>query len=173
MGRTARTPCDYEDCDRSPINGDPLFRVNPKGEIGIFMCREHADNAIKVRMSTYADQQILADESNGIIGDCWRACIASLLGVPIASVPHFVKDHDARWLNATRDWLHTHHSIGLRPTRLPADSALFGKVILVGTSPRERSHAVIADTAGEMLHDPHPTRAGLTCVSEVYMAVQL
>lgn len=43
MARTAYTVCDEDGCDRSPANGDALFRVNPKGEKGIFMCREHAD----------------------------------------------------------------------------------------------------------------------------------
>jgi hypothetical protein len=31
MGRTAHTPCDEPGCDRSPANGDVLYRVNPKG----------------------------------------------------------------------------------------------------------------------------------------------
>lgn len=47
MSRTAHTPCDYisddgRQCDRSPVNGDVLYRMNPKGEAGIFMCEEHA-----------------------------------------------------------------------------------------------------------------------------------
>lgn len=42
MARTAYTPCDWPDCDRSPVDGWALFRVNPKGETGIFMCSEHA-----------------------------------------------------------------------------------------------------------------------------------
>jgi hypothetical protein len=41
MGRTAHTPCDEPGCGRSPVNGDVLYRVNPKGEKGIFMCEEH------------------------------------------------------------------------------------------------------------------------------------
>jgi uncharacterized Zn finger protein (UPF0148 family) len=37
----AYTPCAYGDCERCPADGTPLFRVNPKGERGIFMCAEH------------------------------------------------------------------------------------------------------------------------------------
>lgn len=44
MSRNAYTSCDYEGgCNRSPANGDALYRVNPKGETGIFMCAEHRD----------------------------------------------------------------------------------------------------------------------------------
>lgn len=39
--RNAYTPCDEPRCDRSPAKGDVLYMVNPKGEIGIFMCAEH------------------------------------------------------------------------------------------------------------------------------------
>ena len=42
MSRTAYTPCDWPECDRSPANGHMLFRVNPKGQKGVFMCQEHA-----------------------------------------------------------------------------------------------------------------------------------
>lgn len=41
MARNAHTPCDEPGCARSPARGDALFRVNPKGEAGIFMCKEH------------------------------------------------------------------------------------------------------------------------------------
>lgn len=43
MARNGYTPCDFEECKRSPVNGDALFRVNPKGEPGVFMCYEHAE----------------------------------------------------------------------------------------------------------------------------------
>jgi hypothetical protein len=42
MSRNAYTPCDSPGCTRSPVNGDVLFRVNPKGELGVFMCEQHA-----------------------------------------------------------------------------------------------------------------------------------
>lgn len=45
MGRTAYTPCDYPECNRTPADGWALFRVNPKGQTGIFMCSEHSDTS--------------------------------------------------------------------------------------------------------------------------------
>lgn len=38
----AETPCAEEGCDRSAAQGYALYRVNPKGEKGIFKCSEHA-----------------------------------------------------------------------------------------------------------------------------------
>jgi hypothetical protein len=40
--RNAYTPCDKQGCQRSPANGYALFRVSPKGQPGVFMCRDHA-----------------------------------------------------------------------------------------------------------------------------------
>lgn len=42
MSRNAYTPCDEKGCTLTPMDG-PMFRVNPKGEIGVFMCRAHAE----------------------------------------------------------------------------------------------------------------------------------
>ena len=36
--RTRDTPCAVDGCDVT----SPLYRVNPKGDLGIFMCPEHA-----------------------------------------------------------------------------------------------------------------------------------
>lgn len=40
--RTGYTPCDWPECEHSIVNGWALFRVNPTGQRGIFMCSEHA-----------------------------------------------------------------------------------------------------------------------------------
>ena len=42
MVRTGYTPCDWPDCPRTIVDGWALFRVNPTGQTGIFMCSEHA-----------------------------------------------------------------------------------------------------------------------------------
>lgn len=34
--------CDEDGCTKTVQDG-PLFRVNPKGQPGIFMCREHEE----------------------------------------------------------------------------------------------------------------------------------
>ncbi len=51
------------------------------------------------------------DPDEGLIGDCWRTCIANLLGLKPQQVPHFLEDHwqdghggDA-YIVATKAWL--------------------------------------------------------------------
>lgn len=43
MSRTGLDPCDESGCDRTPADGYVLYRVNPKGQPGVYMCREHAE----------------------------------------------------------------------------------------------------------------------------------
>jgi hypothetical protein len=120
----------------------------------------------------FVDQEFLTGDDPNIAGDCWRACIANLLDVPRILVPHFVQHHNAKWLEATQKWLQDHHGVRLEATALPADGALFGRVIIIGGSPRgDHGHAVLASTTGEVLHDPHPSRDGLTHHSLVLKAV--
>ena len=122
-------------------------------------------------MTSAVDQEFLSDPDNGVLGDCWRACIATILGLPGSVVPHFVRDHGDEWLEATEDWLvaNGHPRLYYFPTRFPITDLLRPFVILVGPSPRGVAHAVVADAdTGEMVHDPHPSRDGLVSRSAVY-----
>lgn len=118
---------------------------------------------------TPVKQTIIDDQR----GNCFQACVASLLDLPLEQVPHFLEEAgeqksverpfkkwlDERGLEAIQLWFNDWESI--RRTYLG-----FGKyVIASGTSPRRRedgktkSHAVVAKTQGwglELIHDPHP-----------------
>jgi hypothetical protein len=122
----------------------------------------------------YVDQEFLTGADPDIAGDCWRVCIANLLDVPRVLVPHFVQLHDTEWLEATQEWLTAKHRVRLEVTALPADGALFGRTIIIGGSPRgDHGHAVLGDIEGNVLHDPHPSRDGLTHQSLVLKAVAI
>lgn len=42
--RNGYTPCAVDGCDQgSPGHPAALFRVNPKGQEGVFMCEDHAE----------------------------------------------------------------------------------------------------------------------------------
>lgn len=43
----------------------------------------------------FQKQLIPHDPDNGQEGDCWRAAYASLLGLPIKSVPHFAENYQS------------------------------------------------------------------------------
>lgn len=126
-------------------------------------------------------QRILADpkrgdghDSNGVPGDCWKACIASLMGIEdYDSVPHFVALED--WWGATYNYVWETTGQSLRKWRdaqhIPDGMDLF---IGVGPSPRgDFHHAVIVDRAGNLVHDPHPSGMGILDVEEFFAPIPI
>lgn len=90
-------------------------------------------------------------------GNCFPACLASLLHLSIEDVPHFGDDD---WFDRFAAWLRPR---GLYPVCVPKqdDWRPAGFHILSGRSPRgDFMHAVVAFGA-EIVHDPHPSRAGI------------
>ena len=137
-------------------------------------------------MTAFATQEFLHDPDAGTIGDCWRAGIASVLGIPIADVPHFLRDNpdqegdtEARWFNATQRWLTERRLAVLwydNPDAVRAEcrgeTSAFPHILVDGYSPRGVRHVVVGDAiTGEVLHDPHPSRDGLTSVTGAFVLV--
>jgi len=101
-------------------------------------------------------------------GDCMRACVASLLDLPIAEVPHFLRDADGDpqkfWsgvleFTKARGWDY----LSAFPEHRPEFAeAMGGYHIMGGPSPRGGGllHAVIGKD-GQIVFDPHPSKAGL------------
>lgn len=94
-------------------------------------------------------------------GNCLNACLASLLELPLWMLPAF-EDMRADLERNRRDtWLG--RLFGLRMVRTEGhDAAVAPHYVAVGPSPRgaDIHHAVIY-AAGLLVHDPHPTGAGL------------
>lgn len=138
-------------------------------------------------------QTILADpergdghNAEGIAGNCYQAALASVLELPLEQVPHFAQDGE-RWQETSSAWLSAQGVIRSfyvdeHLTRLtyplyvepgtdfwgtPADSII--GVLGAGPSPRGPfRHVVVLDPeTGDMLHDPHPSGAGVLEVDEV------
>ena len=116
---------------------------------------------------TPVDQEFLHDPENGIHGDCMRACVASILNLPISEVPHFGEGdalHNAEiyWNNlanylATKGLFHLElNSFDLEISKCPTDiyHLIYGKTI------RGTEHATVGRN-GELIHVPHPSKAGL------------
>ena len=126
-------------------------------------------------MSTAAkriDQTILASDPKRE-GNCLAACVASWLGLPLAEVPHFI-EHGAA-LNGENDRVSWWSMLlgymagrGYWPTELdsPSDAEPGEIAFVMGMSPRGVCHQVLYRD-GELWHDPHPSRDGITDVREV------
>lgn len=105
------------------------------------------------------DQQIMHDPDNGIYGDCQRACVASLLDLPASKVPHFFESGDEnKFDNAFHDFLKSKNLWQLVTGEVTFREDCYH--MIYGKTERGTLHAVIA-FCGEIVHDPHPSRAGL------------
>lgn len=132
---------------------------------------------------TPVDMTILNhNPKEGIFGDCFRCCIASLLELSAARVPNFcgydwtvegTEESRTRWFRNTNAWL-VSRGLSFIEFQMPdggldsaekwMDSAVASGFdayhILSGKSPRGHNHAVVAKN-GKIVFDPHPSRDGL------------
>jgi hypothetical protein len=115
------------------------------------------------------DMTQLHDEEKGIMGDCWRCCIASILELPAGEVPHFVELYGNRYLTKTRKWLEE-RGFWLVDTAYHCDYP--GYLMGSGPSPRDRDlfHVVVWRLSG-MVHDPHPSRDGIWGPPQVWSII--
>lgn len=127
---------------------------------------------------TPVDQRIIA-KTEGAVGDCLSACIASVLDLPLDDVPIFVAEPD--WYGACVAWLRA-RGIALVLLQnlqnewpwIPPDNL---PIIVGGPSPRGPWHHAVVGIwrdggAMQVLHDPHPSRAGLAG-NEIFAAYLL
>lgn len=84
----------------------------------------------------------------GADGNCLNACIASILELPLKSVPEFGDD----WMEDLNKFLATK---GLSYRRVPMYKKPSGYSTIEGVSPRGGLHACVA-LDGELAWDPHP-----------------
>jgi hypothetical protein len=111
------------------------------------------------------DQTLFVTNIDGApMGNCWQACIASLLDLPLNEVPHFCNDWPDNWYQKTRDFVieKTGMDLGCFVPGFP-HTELGQYVIGSGPSPRgDFLHSVILDgVTGELVHDPHFSREGI------------
>lgn len=107
------------------------------------------------------DQRIL-----GEMGDCFTASLASLLDLPYEEVPYFIGMGD-KWHESFFKFLFDHGFSyhGLTNAKRIAEGisvGIDGYFLVSGDSPRgfKSGHSVVYKGM-EMVHDPHPSRAGV------------
>lgn len=107
-------------------------------------------------------------------GDCFAACVASLLEMPLSEIPNFNKPTEDAWWFRFGEWMRVR---GWHPVMLDNGGAGPGIAgpcfsLVGGDSPRGVLHQTIWKD-GRMVHDPHPSRDGLNNVSDVILLVPL
>jgi hypothetical protein len=97
-------------------------------------------------------------------GNCFEACIASLLEIPLHSVPDFPRD-EAPFILAVQQFLREY---GLFYIQTPIDDLAIAPAFasgftwhtMEGISERGGNHACVG-LNGKLVHDPHPGGRGL------------
>jgi hypothetical protein len=102
-------------------------------------------------------------------GNCFAACLASILELPITAVPNFfdlAPDEPGPWWKAVRDWLRPRGfgiiTLSFEDAKSWDELCLDGYHIVSGKSPRlEGAHHSTVWHRGRMVHDPHPDQSGI------------
>lgn len=122
-------------------------------------------------------QTKLSNKEGTISGNCFRACISSILEIDIDLIPVFEDMKAGEWHQPFMNFLdengyefegtcHLH-----RLELLNTYEGIDGYIIVNGISPREwakRGHSVIYKH-GIMVHDPHPSGDGLLEIKDFYL----
>lgn len=121
---------------------------------------------------TPVDQTLF--RGDGEHGNCVPACIASILDLPLAEVPHFAAVHGPYFMQHMREWFENQgmgvcyiDADGRDP--IPYPHGVFS--IATGKSPRgEFLHSVVW-RGRKIYHDPHPSRAGIVGGPKEFMII--
>lgn len=113
-------------------------------------------------------QTILHDPANGKHGNCMSAVLASLLHIPVETVPLFI--HPDTWVKDLNDWLRPKGLAYCMVENFDCFMKAYGIQELYhelsGNTSRSVDviHAVVAKD-GEQIFDPHPDDSGLTKIT--------
>lgn len=124
------------------------------------------------------------------LGDCWSACIASILELDIVEVPHFYEKWPAKNYGPDKALIEASDWLADRGYRLlpigyidrGAARLIKGTICIVsGISPRSGEkkveHAVVGrikdDGSFDILHDPHPSRDGVVKITGFEIIIKM
>jgi len=104
------------------------------------------------------DQTQFRDQ--GYHGNCFQACVASILERPLDHVPNFSEVHGPYFMRGFRGWL-VEQGLGAVYLNGSAVWPVGAHSIATGKSPRgDFLHSVVW-LGRKIAHDPHPSRAGI------------
>lgn len=93
-------------------------------------------------------------------GDCWAACLASVLEIDAATVPNPNLVPEGGWFDQQETWLRKTFGLGLVYVEV-GEWFPIGLHLIMGTSPRGPWQHTVVGRSGAMVHDPHPSGDGL------------
>ncbi|UCV00252.1 hypothetical protein [Acidovorax radicis] len=94
--------------------------------------------------------------------NCMQCCVGFLLGLPLEQVPHFMNDGGWELFEEYAS------SQGYSAVMLPGNREFEADYLASGNTERGTSHMVVMND-GKLIHDPHPSNAGLVDVQCVWL----
>lgn len=111
-------------------------------------------------------------------GNCLQAAIASVFELPLESCPHVFEDGPRDWQKRLDAWLEQFglYSVIVNLTNPHTVTPVPFPALFSGKSPRgDFLHVVVGTLSGDgkfqMLHDPHPSDAGIETLVDVMLFV--
>ncbi|HEY2512770.1 MAG TPA: hypothetical protein VGI39_18010 [Polyangiaceae bacterium] len=101
-------------------------------------------------------------------GNCFSACVASLLDLSIDDVPYFMGSE--AWFEGFLAWLKPFGFWAMTVRIEAAEQWRPGGLFILGGRSSRGSHAVIAEGTS-LVHDPHPSREGLVAIEDATILV--
>ena len=99
--------------------------------------------------------------------NCMQCAAAYMLGVPLADVPDFEKAGAGAWESFEAFFSER----GFTAELFPPSVEILGDYLAIGDTERGTSHMVVM-RGGKLLHDPHPSNAGLTSIQALWLIVR-
>lgn len=99
--------------------------------------------------------------------NCMQCAVAYMLGLPPDDVPDFEKAGSDAWESFEAFFAER----GFTTEMLPPNLELLGDYLASGETARGTSHMVVM-RGGNLLHDPHPSNAGLTAIQVVWVVAR-
>lgn len=122
-------------------------------------------------------QTIFPCEADQMRGNCFQACMASILELPLEDVPHAMMHSD--WMERVNIWLAS-RGLGMVMVNLNTEESYIhplpaGMIVMIGGRTMRhpsRLHSVVAKTkaggiAWDYIHDPHPDKTFLTEATDI------
>ena len=99
--------------------------------------------------------------------NCMQCAVAYMLGLPVEAIPDFEREHSPQrtaW-ERMEEFFESHgHTVEM----FPPNVEITGDYLASGTTSRGTSHMIVM-RGGKLLHDPHPSNAGLQSIQVVWL----
>lgn len=107
-------------------------------------------------------QTIYGQNPDGSLkGNCFTACIASILGLSIEQVPYFMASTQRVQIKIANNWL-KQFNLKLKMIPYPTNLQISNFCLARGRSPRNpRYFHMVVWKDNKIIHDPHPDQTGL------------